>query len=381
MLLLLSCTQIQNKRDKEYSQPSIRKTGIDQARYPAGFYYGADLSYVNELEDCGAVYYDETNTQKDPYQIFGDAGTNLIRLRLWHNPDWTQYSTLDDVKRSIKRAKALQIPVLLDFHYSDDWADPHKQEIPKAWELQINDTPGLGRLLYKYTYNTLDTLYREGLLPEMVQVGNEINSMVLRHGEAQDSINWSRNSFLINQGIAAVRNFSKDSGKKIEIMLHIAQPENAMQWFKMARENGITDFDWIGISYYPLWSKYKLNTLESALSELVDTYNKKLMIVETAYPYCLENADQANNILGEKALLDGYPATQKGQLDYLLKLTEIVKHAGGQGIVYWEPAWISSECETRWGKGSHWDNATLFDQNGKVNLGMNFFYNALNNNP
>jgi arabinogalactan endo-1,4-beta-galactosidase len=164
-------------------------------------------------------------------------------------------------------------------------------------------------------------------------------------------------------------------------MLHIAQPENALKWFKEAKENGVEDYDWIGISYYPLWSDYDLNNLGEALSTLIHTYDKKLMIVETAYPFTLENIDQAGNILGAEALIPGYPATQQGQLDYLLRLTEIIKESGGQGLVYWEPAWISSNCETRWGKGSHWDNATLFDQNGKVNLGMNFYYNALHNNP
>ncbi|WP_224488967.1 glycoside hydrolase family 53 protein [Robertkochia flava] len=342
------------------------------------FFYGADLSYVNELEDCGAIYYDHSNTKRDPYMIFKEAGANLIRLRLWHDPDWTEYSTLPDVKRSIKRARASGIPVLLDFHYSDDWADPQKQEIPKAWEHLINDTELLGSKLYDYTYTTLKELNQEGLLPEMVQVGNEINGMILRKGESKDSINWTRNSYLLKKGVQAVRKITEETGKDIGIMLHIAQPENAIRWFREAKAHGITDYDWIGISYYPQWSDHKLETLEEALSGLITTYDKKLMIVETAYPYTLDNGDAASNIMGENALLEGYPATQEGQLDYLLTLRDIVKKAGGQGIVYWEPAWISSSCETRWGKGSHWDNATLFDQNGKANLGMNFYYNALN---
>ena len=368
-IMLSSCTDHQ----KLIAKDSIKEHQQDPATNHPPFFKGADLSYVNELEDCGALYYTADNVRTDPFTIFASAGTNLVRLRLWHDPEWTNYSTFPDVRRSIKRAKDLGMPVLLDFHYSDDWADPQKQEIPKAWLSEIDNTPALGQLLYDYTYSTLMALHEENLLPEMVQVGNEINGMILRRGEGSGTIDWERNSHLINRGLAAVRQAATDTGKDIEIMLHIAQPENALRWFKAARENGIDDYDWIGISYYPLWSTYQLDNLQEALSELITTYDKKLMIVETAYPFTLENADQANNILGTDALIEGYPATEKGQLDYLLKLESIVRASGGQGVVYWEPAWISSSCETRWGSGSHWDNATLFDQNGKVNPGMTFY--------
>jgi arabinogalactan endo-1,4-beta-galactosidase len=102
------------------------------------------------------------------------------------------------------------------------------------------------------------------------------------------------------------------------------------------------------------------------------------MIVETAYPFTMNNADGANNILGSDALIDGYPATQQGQLDYLNQLQSVIENAGGQGLIYWEPAWVSTSCSTLWAQGSHWDNATLFDQDNKANLGMTF-YNASRN--
>lgn len=341
------------------------------------FYYGADLSYVNEMIDCGAIYYNTNGEKKDPYTIFKEAGTNLVRVRLWHNPTWTNYSNLDDVKLTIEKAKNEGMKVLLDFHYSDTWADPEKQEIPIAWESEIDNKENLGELVYNYTYSTLTSLNNLDLLPEMVQVGNEINGMILQKGELVWPIDWDRNSYLINKGIKAVRDFSSKKNKDIEIMLHIAQPENALWWFKQATANNVTDFDWIALSYYPIWSEYNLNTVGAALETLINTYNKKLMIVETAYPFTLENNDEATNILDNNALIDGYPATQQGQLNYLNKLAEIVKNSGGEGIIYWEPAWISTNCSTLWGKGSHWDNATLFDHNNKANLGMQF-YNNLN---
>jgi arabinogalactan endo-1,4-beta-galactosidase len=97
------------------------------------------------------------------------------------------------------------------------------------------------------------------------------------------------------------------------------------------------------------------------------------MVVETAYPFTLTNADSANNILNDSALIDGYPATQEGQLNYLNQLKTVVKDAGGEGVIYWEPAWVSTGCSTLWGQGSHWDNATLFDHDNKVTLGMQFY--------
>ncbi len=342
------------------------------------FYFGVDLSYVNEMEDCGAFYKNCDNSTENPFSIFKEAGANLVRVRLWHNPTWTNYSNYEDVKKTIQRAKSKGMKVLLDFHYSDTWADPAKQEIPAAWLSNINDTEALGDMLYNYTYQTLNNLSNENLLPDIVQVGNEINGMILQQGELVWPIDWSRNSALINKGIKAVRDISEEKNKDIEVMLHIAQPENGLWWFEQAAQNGVTDFDWIGLSYYPLWSTYSLDNLSTPLATLKNTYNKGIMIVETAYPFTLENADDANNILGNDALIDGYPSTQQGQLDYLNRLKTVVESAGGEGIIYWEPAWVSTNCSTLWAQGSHWDNATLFDHANKATLGMEFYNNALN---
>ncbi|MDB4148679.1 arabinogalactan endo-1,4-beta-galactosidase [Flavobacteriaceae bacterium] len=342
------------------------------------FFYGADLSYVNEMEECGAVYKDFNDNDNDPYKIFAEAGTNLVRIRLWHNPTWTNYSNINDVKKSIQRAKSEGIQVLLDFHYSDTWADPSQQEIPSAWLGQINNTNVLGDLLYNYTFDTLNDLANSDLLPDIVQLGNEINAMILQKGEVKWPIDWIRNSSLINKGIKAVRDVASLKNKKIDIMLHIAQPENGLWWFEQANAAGVTDYDWIGLSFYPIWSEYDLNSINAPIKTLIETYDKRLMIVETAYPFTLENVDNANNILNEDALISGFPASQQGQLDYLNALKAKVFESGGEGVIYWEPAWVSTSCSTLWASGSHWDNATLFDHNNKSNLGMQF-YNASKN--
>ncbi|WP_411893351.1 arabinogalactan endo-beta-1,4-galactanase [Winogradskyella sp. A2] len=369
-ILVISCASCESD-----NQETNNNTDNDSIE----FYFGSDLSYVNEMEDCGAVYKDQSGVEKEVYSIFKQEGTNLVRLRLWHNPDWTDYSNYSDVKKAIQRAKNSNMKVLLDFHYSDTWADPSRQLIPEAWLSELNNTEALGELLYNYTYNTLNELSQENLLPEIVQVGNEINTMILQEDETNGPIDWQRNSYLINKGIKAIRDISELKNKPIEIMLHIAQPENGLWWFEQATTNGITDFDWIGLSYYPLWSEYELDEVQVPLETLINTYNKKLMIVETAYPFTLNNADSANNILGEEALTGDFPASEQGQLDYLNQLYIIIKDAGGQGLVYWEPAWVSTNCFTQWAQGSHWDNATLFDNSGKATLGIKFYNKALNN--
>lgn len=342
------------------------------------FFYGADLSYVNEMEDCGAIYRDENNEVTDVYDIFKDEGANLARYRLWVDPTWTNYSTLADVKKSIRRAKNAGFKVLLDFHYSDTWADPGSQEVPAAWASQINNISALGQLLYDYTYNVLNELNGEGLLPDIVQVGNETNGNIVTQGDPFP-IDWNRNSTLLNRGIKAVRDLSTEVNADIEVMLHVAQPENGIWWFEQATRNGVTDFDWIGLSYYPAFSTFTVQNIQEPLSALITTHNKKLMIVETGYPFTLDNVDSANNILGSDALVSGFPATEQGQLDFLNGLTAKVKQAGGSGVVYWEPAWVSTNCNTLWATGSHWDNATLFDRNGQPNRAMQFYNASLNN--
>lgn len=338
------------------------------------FYKGVDLSYVNEIENCGATFENSSGNTRDVFKFFADEGANLIRVRLWHNPTWTKYSNLSDVEKTIKRAKNTKTKTLLDFHYSDDWADPQKQIIPKAWLSVIDNLEVLGDSLYNYTYKTLLKLNSKNLLPEMVQVGNETNIMILQKDDKGEAMNWSRNTFLLNKGIKAVRDVSTKLNKEIEIMLHIAQPENGLTWFRSAKENGLTDYDLIGLSYYSKWSSFSITEAANTIKTLKETYQKDVLIVETSYPFTLQGVDEANNILGEDSLINGYPATQEGQLKYLLDFKRMIKKAGGKGLIYWEPAWVSNNCSTRWGKGSHWENATLFDFDGKPTLGMSFLH-------
>jgi arabinogalactan endo-1,4-beta-galactosidase len=340
------------------------------------FYRGADLSYTNEMEDCGVVYR-ENGAAKDPYKIFADNGCNLVRLRLWHTPSWhdtlnsgKRYSDFNDVRRSIRRAKDLGMQVLLDFHLSDTWADPQRQLAPKAWLPVINNLPALKDSVYNYVLQTLTRLDADGLLPEMVQIGNETNRPIILSpavDAGNPSIDWSRNAALFNAGIKAARDVEKSSGKKIKVALHIAGPANAEYFVSQFRSAGVTDFDVLGLSYY--WAWHRPTTIAetgAVISRLRATYPKTdVMIFETGYIWTLQYNDAANNIID--VLHPNYsPASPENQRKWLVDLSAEVKKQGGIGVVYWEPSWVSSPCRNQWSQGSNQENATFFDFENNV---------------
>lgn len=340
------------------------------------FYFGNDLSYVNEMEDCGVVY-KENGVPKDPYRIFADNGCNLVRLRLWHTPAWydtlnagKRYSDLKDVEKSILRAKSAGMAVLLDFHLSDFWADPQRQWIPAAWKDVANDLPTLQDSLYNYILQTLLKLNSQHLLPEMVQIGNETNREILLT-EAQNAqnppVNWERNSALFKTVIRAVRDAESFTGNHIKIGIHIAGPEAAPYFVDKFWQNGVQDFDIIGISYY--WAWHKPTTIAKTgeiIRQLRQKYpGKDVMVFETGYIWTTASNDQATNIIN--AVHPDYaPASPENQRKWCVDLTQEVINSGGKGVIYWEPAWVSSPCWIPWGQGSNQENATFFDFNNNV---------------
>ena len=332
---------------------------------PQPAYLGVDLSSVNQLEDCGATFYNQTGQQTDPFDLFAENGANLVRVRLWHTPD-SPYNGLEDAMRTIQRAKAAGMQILLDFHYSDTWADPANQTLPAAWVEWRDDLPRLEDAVYTYTYETLTTLQSAGLQPDMVQIGNETDTEILR-GAAEDGypVDWARMAQLLNAGIRATHDVDPD----IDIMIHLAQAPGAVRWLEATTSQGLTGFDIIGLSYYPQWSDLSPTDLGAVIVRLRHRYQRDVMIVETAYPWTLEWDDQTHNPQGEDALWLGYPATPQGQRDFLIDLTQSVFSNGGLGVVYWEPAWIVPPCETG---HSPWENATLVDFDGHAHEGVDF---------
>lgn len=360
------------------------KTPYEEGR----FLFGADLSYANQIVDHGGVFKD--GGEKSPYEIFANHGTGLVRLRLWHNPTWTKtvygedgtqlYNDLDDVKRSIEQAHQFGMRVLLDFHYSDNWTDPGKNAPPAAW-LDITDIDVLKDSVYNYTLKTLQHLEAEDLLPEFVQLGNEINCGMFYTGAPEgfpscnvcDDNAWSQLGIILNAGIKAVRDVSASASVKPVIILHVADPKNVNWWFDNIQFSGlVTDFDRIGFSYYPLWhTTIPVKDIEAMVKGFVKKYGKDVMILETAYPWTNAGADDYTNLFGGTPIA-GYPFTTAGQSALITDLAKAVINGGGAGIVYWEPDWITSAMKDQWGAGSAWENATFFDFEGNVHEGINF---------
>jgi len=368
--LFVSCSC---KEKKESEQE------VDRVYYSTSeFVMGADLSYVNQILDHNGSYSD-SGVVKDPYQIFDQYGANTVRFRLFYDPQWTAnvytppsdqlYHDFNDVKTGIARAKAQGMSVCLDFHYSDSWADPGKQVPPSAWSslslAQFHDS------LYNYTFRTLTRLNNAGLMPEYVQVGNEINpGFILPTGDR-----WNKKAdfiYLVNSAISAVRAASELSDIKSKIIIHIAQPENVIAWFTGMESAGLTDYDILGFSYYYMYSDVSIEVISNNVANFRTTFGKDVMIMETCYPWTLSNADSYGNTIDRTAMLASFPASQEGQYNYMVKLTQEVIDGGGIGIFYWEPAWITSDMKDSWGTGSSWDCNTLFGFDGAVLKGMDY---------
>jgi arabinogalactan endo-1,4-beta-galactosidase len=364
-------------------QPARASYALDE------FAMGADLSYVNQIQDHGGVYRDGGEV-RDPYRVFKDHGANLVRLRLWHDPTWTRavygdagtqmYSDLADVERAARRAKEQGLGVFLDFHYSDTWTDPSHQRCPAAWR-EAKDKAEVERLIYQYTYDTLRQLDGKGLMPAMVQLGNEINCGLFFTDAPPGfpvanscSGQWAELGDSLNAGIKAVRDASAESVSKPQIALHVADPKNVRWWFDNITSAGrVQDFDIVGFSYYPLWHRtVPFVDLPGQIADWRSRYGKKVMVLETAYPWTLAGADGYENIFKTQAPLPGYPFTVDGQRAFLEALCRNVASGGGHGVIYWEPAWISSQMKDLWGTGSSWENSALFDFSGSALPSMEY---------
>jgi arabinogalactan endo-1,4-beta-galactosidase len=281
------------------------------------------------------------------------------------------YNDYADVKKGISKSKAAGMQVCLDFHYSDTWADPSKQQKPTTWDT-LTRMPVLADSVYNYTFRTLNNLGINGLMPEYIQIGNEINhGLLLPQGNRWNG-NEANMILLLNSGIRAVRDAGTSNSIKPKIIIHIAQPENVDAWFNGLAVKGLTDYDIIGISYYYLYSNVSLNDVSTYISQIRVKYDKDVMIMETAYPWTSGDADSYRDISNSSKLVPGYSASADGQYNYLITLTKKIIYGGGKGIFYWEPAWITSNMKDQWGSGSSWDNHTLFDYQGSVIKGMNY---------
>ncbi len=342
------------------------------------FAMGADLSYVNEVQDNGGVYKD-SGAVKDPFAIFKAHGANVVRVRLWNNPQWQValnggkiYSNLQDAEKTIQRAKSAGMAVNLDLHYSDIWADAGHQQIPAAWSAL--DLTTLKDSVYQYTLTVLNDFKSKNLTPEMIQIGNETNQGMLWDVGKVVGNNWTAFADLLKSGIKAVRDFSATSSVKPQIILHVAKLEDADYYANgVITIGGVADFDILGVSHYYVYSSLlAMSDVGNTIKALKAKYNKKIMIVETAYPWTSQNADSYTNLFSGTTGFNGYGVSQADQFKYMHDLTQQVISAGGSGVMYWEPAWITSKLNDGYGIGSSWENNAFFDFSGNTLPAIDF---------
>jgi arabinogalactan endo-1,4-beta-galactosidase len=312
---------------------------------------GIDLSTLPLVEDGGGKFHDFEGNQRDVFDILKENGVNYVRLRIWNDPK-NGICGRDATLAMAKRIKNAGLGFFLDFHYSDTWADPGKQEKPAAWESL--DFAGLNMALYEYTKGIISDLKKQNTLPDMAQIGNEIrNGMLFPDGRITGAGSFKRPAQLITSAVKGVKD-ALSRGDTLKIAIHLDNScDNAAYtyFFDNLIMRGV-QFDVIALSYYPEWHG-KPSDLYANIVKLAEKYKQELVIAETAYPFCLNDADELKNVItGDDQLRNtGYVPTVAGQKKFLQDIIAIIKHAPngkGLGFFYWEGAWLPV-------KGAGWD--------------------------
>ena len=305
------------------------------------FFKGADVSWLTQMESNGIKFYNSSGTQQDCMLILKNLGMNAIRLRVWVNPSNGWCNTGDVVAKAV-RAQNLGLKILIDFHYSDTWADPGHQSKPAAWTSQ--DFATLQTSVYNHTTDVLNALKTNGVTPTWVQVGNETNDGML-WPDGQASVNMSNFAALVNSGYNAVK--SVDTSIKVIVHISNGYDNSLFRWmFDGLKTNG-AKWDIIGMSLYPTtanWSTLNAQCL-SNMNDMVSRYNKDVMICEVGMSW-----DQA--------------ATCQSFLNDLISKTKSVTNGRGLGVFYWEPE--SSHPKPGYTLGA-------FAHSGKTTVALNAF--------
>lgn len=333
---------------------------------------GADISSLKKSEDKGGIYYDENGEPADALKILRDHGLNYARVRVWvDSPDG--YHGKTQLLEMAKRYQANGLKLLVDFHYSDTWADPGKQPKPAAWESL--DFEGLKQAVYDHTFDVCSSLKAQGTPPEMVQVGNEITNGML-WPDGKNNKNFDNLAALVKEGIRAVRECSPET----LVMLHVdrgGDNELYRWWFDGMLAQGV-EFDLIGASYYPYWHG-TLYDLQTNLNDIALRYDKDIVVVETAYAFTPDDHDNYENIINVQER-PGYPFTPEGQAKMLadiMTLTRAIPNGHGLGVIWWDATWTAVEGNgwdpARPSSGNNWENQALFDFQSKPLPAMSLF--------
>ena len=329
-IFLTSCTKHTTAQDTQ--QVPVLSTN---------FAKGADVSWVTEMESNGIKFYNNAGSQQDLLQILKDKGINSIRLRAWVNPT-AGFNNTADVVAKATRAKNMGFRIMIDFHYSDSWADPGKQTKPVAWVGQ--DFATLKTTVHDYTVSVMTALRDKGITPEWVQVGNETNNgMLWEDGKA--SVNMKNFADLVQAGYDGVKSVSPSS----KVIVHISNgyDNSLFRWmFDGLKANGAS-YDIIGMSLYPTtanWQDLDTQCLAN-MQDMVTRYGKEVMVVEVGMP--------ASD-----------PVTAKAFLTDIITKTNSVAGNKGTGVFYWEPE-----------SYNNWQGYSLgaFDATGKPTEAMDAF--------
>lgn len=305
---------------------------------PEDFMMGMDVSSLIALEDSGVKYYGFDGEERDPLRTLADCGITHLRVRVWNDPYDTEGHGFGGGNCDVEKAAALGeraarygLKLIVDFHYSDFWADPGKQKAPRAWaDMDLGEKADA---LYRFTLDSLDRIQAAGGEIAMAQLGNETNGALC--GETE----WDSICRLMAAGSRAVR--ERCPGALVAV--HFTNPERAGAYRSYARtlEDYDLDYDVFASSYYPYWHG-SLENLTAVLGEVAERFGKRVMVMETSYAYTLEDTDFFGNTVGAGSGLPlPWPCTVQGQADAVREVIDAVHRCGGLGVCYWEGAWIS----------------------------------------
>lgn len=407
-LSMASCGKETGVTLKEGQEPGI--TVLPVEGLSEDFTMGVDISSLISVEESGGKFYDANGDEADLFDILKNAGVNCVRIRVWNDPfdaDGNSYGAgncdINTASEIGKRATKAGMGVLIDFHYSDFWADPNKQTVPKAWEGMTLEEKA--EALADYTTESLETLKDNDVDVTMVQVGNEINNGM--SGETAEKNVCT----LLKAGADAVRAFDED----IQIVMHFTDPmtDGYLAYKASMLQQYEVDYDILGTSYYPFWHG-DVNELTEVLKNVADTYGVKVAVMETSYAFTDEDGDGYGNVVNSSnsSQTFNYPISVEGQAVAVRDVIEAVSNVGeaGVGVFYWEPAWIPPQAydstadnaqevlksnQEAWEKygcgwassyaseydrevkdsknGGTWDNQAFFDFEGHVLESINVF--------
>jgi arabinogalactan endo-1,4-beta-galactosidase len=398
-------------------RPARSDIFVNRVELSEDFMLGVDISSVLSLEESGVVFRDWNGNEADLFELFAAGGANYVRVRIWNDPWYDDNNTLrgfgggnNDAARAIeigKRATAAGMRLLVNFHYSDFWADPSKQMAPRAWEFfNIEEKTAA---LYEFTYSVVAQMLEAGIDIGMVQIGNETNN-----GMAGVT-GWENKIHLFDAGSRAVidaeRNFriaqgESDPPRSIKIAVHKTEPENRAAFITAAQTLAAAGvvYDVFGISFYHFWHG-DLDNLLLLMNTISRGFNVDVAVFETSYPFTTQDTDgHVNSWSGYDEVVD-YPISVQGQAHAIrdvIATVAAVANNRGVGVFLWEPAWISvgeadaaanrtvweahgSGWASSWAAsycpydagvyhgGSSWDNQAFFDHNGNPLATLNLF--------